>query len=72
MATRIDMFHDPWANLAAAIIATGEREHDTYFLDSEWAQDLRDMCSLDDSMYGGRGVDPRGGTMEGLGYASIS
>lgn len=54
MAIKVRNFHDPFTNLAAAILATGEREHDKLFLESEWAQCLRDLCSLDDELYGCR------------------
>ena len=47
-------YHDPYANLAAAILESGARHNDTRFLESNWAELLRDMCSLDDDMYGGR------------------
>ena len=47
-------YHDPYANLAAAILESGARYNDTRFLESDWAEILRDMCSLDDEMYGGR------------------
>lgn len=47
-------YHDPYANLAAAILDSGKRCNDTRFLESDWAETLRDMCSLDDEMYGGR------------------
>lgn len=45
-------FHDPYTNLAAAIIASGERCHDVSFLNSDWCDTLRTMCRLDDEMYG--------------------
>lgn len=47
-------YHDPYANLAAAILESGTKCNDTRFLKSEWACLLRDMCSLDDEMYGDR------------------
>ena len=47
-------YHDPYANLAAAILDSGKKCNDTRFLESDWAEILRDMCSLDDEMYGGR------------------
>lgn len=47
-------YHDPYANLAAAILESGTKCNDTRFLESEWADILRDMCSLDDEMYGDR------------------
>ena len=43
-------YHDPYANLAAAILESGARHNDTRFLESNWAELLRDMCSLDDEM----------------------
>lgn len=46
-------YHDPYANLAAAILESGARHNDTRFLESNWAELLRDMCALDDEMYGG-------------------
>lgn len=49
-------YHDPYANLASAIIESGERCHDSGFLESAWCEALREMCLLDDQMYGGRGL----------------
>lgn len=45
-------YHNPYANLAYAIIRSGERCHDTTFLNSDWCDTLRTMCKLDDEMYG--------------------
>lgn len=50
---RVD-YHDPYAKLAAAILGSGKRCNDIRFLESDWAETLRDICSLDDEMYGGR------------------
>ena len=47
-------YHDPYANLAAAILDSGIKCNDTRFLESDWADILRDLCSLDDEMYGDR------------------
>lgn len=49
-------YHDPYANLAAAILESGARCNDARFLDSDWAETLREICSLDDRMYGNRNV----------------
>lgn len=49
-------YHNPYANLAAAILESGARCDDTDFLESEWADNLREMCILDDEMYGHRNV----------------
>lgn len=48
------VYHNPYANLAAAIIASGERCHDVSFLNSDWCDTLRTMCKLDNEMYGHR------------------
>lgn len=53
-------YHNPYANLAAAIIASGERCHDVSFLNSDWCDTLRAMCKLDDEMYGHRNLEIRG------------
>lgn len=53
-------YHDPYANLAAAVLESGIRHNDTRFLESGWAESLRYMCSLDDEMYGGRGIATTG------------
>lgn len=53
-------YHSPYANLAAAIIASGERCHDVSFLNSDWCDTLRAMCRLDDEMYGHRQMDAPG------------
>lgn len=47
-------YHDPYANLAAAILDSGVKCNDTRFLESDWADTLREICSLDDKMYGSR------------------
>lgn len=49
-------YHNAYTNLAAAILSQAQRENDTLFLESGWANNLRYMCKLDDEMYGGRGT----------------
>lgn len=49
-------YHDPYANLAAAILDSGKRCNDTAFLESDWADILREMCRLDNIMYGNKNV----------------
>lgn len=49
-------YHDPYANLAAAILDSGVRCNDTAFLESDWADILREMCRLDNIMYGNKNV----------------
>lgn len=44
-------YHDAYANLAAAIIASGERCHDVSFLNSDWCDTLRTICKLDDELH---------------------
>lgn len=47
-------YYDGYARLAAAIIAGGERAHDTAFLESEWCNDvLKGLCELDDVLHRG-------------------
>ena len=47
-------YHDGYARLAAAIIAGGERAHDTAFLKSEWCNDiLKGLCELDAVLHQG-------------------
>lgn len=55
-------YHDPFANLAAAILESGKRCHDMSFLTSDWAETLREICRLDDKMYGNRNIGTRGRT----------
>lgn len=55
MSKSIGHYHGAYANLAAAIIASGVKCHDTIFLASDWCDTLREICKLDDKMYGGRG-----------------
>ena len=50
-------YHDPYANLAAAILDSGKRCNDTVFLESDWADTLRAICYLDDKMHGNRSVE---------------
>ena len=49
-------YHNPYANLAAAILDSGKRCNDTTFLESDWADTLRAICYLDDKMYGNRSI----------------
>ena len=49
-------YHDPYANLAAAILDSGVRCNDTTFLESDWADILREMCRLDNIMHGNKNV----------------
>lgn len=49
-------YHNAYANLAAAIIASGERCNDTRFLNSDWCDTLRTICKLDDELYGHRSM----------------
>ena len=56
-------YHDGYANLAAAIIASGIRNHDTRFLESDWCELLRDICELDDLLYGDRSMSARGNSV---------
>lgn len=44
-------YHDPYANLAAAILDSGKRCNDTAFLESDWADILKEICRLDSVMY---------------------
>ena len=50
-ASNRKQYHDPYANLAAAILDSGERCNDTAFLESDWADILREMCRLDNIMH---------------------
>lgn len=54
--TQNTRYHEPYANLAAAIIMSGVKCHDVKFLESDWCDTLKEMCRLDDQMYGGRGL----------------
>lgn len=56
-ASNRTQYHNPYANLAAAILDSGARCNDTIFLESDWADVLRDICSLDDEMYGNRSIE---------------
>ena len=58
------MYHDGYANLAAAILKQAERENDKAFLDSDWAGNLKYMCTLDDRMYGDRTIRMTCGVVE--------
>lgn len=53
--TQNTRYHEPYANLAAAIIMSGVKCHDVRFLESDWCDTLQEMCRLDDQMYGNRG-----------------
>ena len=51
VANNRTQYHNPYANLAAAILDSGKRCNDTAFLESDWADILREMCRLDNIMY---------------------
>ena len=51
MGTNKGIYHDPWANLACAIIRAGEQAHDITFLNSEWCKDLKELCKLDSELH---------------------
>ena len=51
VASNRTKYHNPYANLAAAILDSGARCNDTAFLESDWADVLRAICYLDDKMY---------------------
>ena len=53
-ASNRKQYHDPYANLAAAILDSGVRCNDTAFLESDWADILREICRLDNSMHGNK------------------
>lgn len=55
-ASKRTQYHDPYANLAAAILDSGARCNDTAFLESDWAGILRAICYLDDEMYANRSI----------------
>lgn len=47
-------YYNGYAKLAAAIIKSGERTHDTAFLESEWCNDvLKGLCELDTVLHQG-------------------
>ena len=48
--TKVNSYRSPWANLAAAIIQSGEREHDVVFLEGDWCDTLKLICSMDDEL----------------------
>lgn len=55
-ASNRTQYHNPYANLAAAILDSGKRCNDTAFLESDWADTLRAICYLDDKMYANRSI----------------
>ena len=55
-ASNRTQYHNPYANLAAAILDSGKRCNDTAFLESDWADILREMCRLDNIMYNNKNV----------------
>ena len=60
-------YHDGYANLAASILVQGVRENDTTFLRSKWADILREICKMDDDLYGNRGIRQTRGVIEHIG-----
>lgn len=69
--TLTSTFHDPYANLAAAIINSGVRCHDTEFLESNWADILRRICELDIKMYGERDILTTRGLIKYVKYKTV-
>ena len=57
-------FHNGYANLAAAILKSGEKCNDTLFLESDWAETLREICRLDDIIYGDHNLRATRGVIE--------
>ena len=53
--------HDGYAKLAAAILASGR--YDKWFQESEWADDLRELCKLDIELHR-RNTDPTGNKIQ--------
>ena len=53
-------YHGAYANLASAIIESGIKSNDRNFLESDWCDTLREICKLDDKMYGARSMGFRG------------
>lgn len=51
MSAHIGYYHDGYANLAWAILQDGIRSNDRYFLESDWADVLREICRLDDILH---------------------
>lgn len=49
-------YHDPYAKLAAAILDSGKRCNDTVFLESDWADILREICRLDNIIYDNKNI----------------
>lgn len=60
-------FHDGYANLAAAILDSGTKCNDTEFLLSGWADTLREICKLDDMIYGDRSIRVTRGVIDYVG-----
>ena len=58
VASNRTQYHDPYANLAAAILDSGKRCNDTAFLESDWADILREICRLDDIMHNNKNIAP--------------
>lgn len=55
-ASNRTQYHNPYANLAAAILDSGKRCNDTVFLESDWADILREMCRLDNIIYDNKNI----------------
>lgn len=64
-------FHNPYANLAAAILNSGVRHHDMEFLESNWADVLRRVCELDLMMYGNRSTELTRGGIKNVGCKTL-
>lgn len=46
-------YFSPYANLAAAIIQSGEQHNDELFLHSDWCDTLKLICKLDQELHSG-------------------
>ena len=49
-------YHNSYTNLAAAVICRAIQDNDKIFLESDWCALLRDMCRLDDEIYGAKNI----------------
>lgn len=68
MANACNKYHDGYAKLAAAILTSGRC--DKWFQESEWAEDLRELCRLDLELHR-RNTDPTGNKIQGKGGTLI-
>ena len=67
IAKNKNRYHSGYAELAQAILISGTQANDQLFLNSDWAEVLREICRMDDNMYGDRELRVTRGRIDYIG-----